>query len=493
MKSQTNASPVKPSGSNNWDELCARYLPIVSSNSIWRFSRQQLPEDPDQGWKLHVSATVLSATKVMRAVAGSLRRRNLLFKGPNSLQELDKLNSGIFYGYSQIGKFLTIYPRTTEEAVCLARDLHRLTRGIPAPKVPFDFQYANGGCVYYRYGAFKEIYDPTAEHEFAVRHPNGNLVADVRDAKAAPDWAPDPFKQRVKRTASPVETTQKIPFKAFRAISQRGRGGVYQAIDLTVQPPRLCILKQGRKLGELSWDGRDGFWRVRHEGKVLTSLRNSGVTVPRVFSSFNTRQSSYIAVEYIEGENLEEWLIRRQRRLPLANALERSVEVAKLIGSIHTAGWVWRDCKPRNFILSAGRELRPLDFEGACPIDAPDPLPWGSSSYISPEATVNFDGQSRLPEDLYALGVVIYLLLSGRTPDYTGFQPLHKLRPKVPATVADLVTDLLASNPTRRPQAATVITSLEVALRKLSREKHQRKSPARRARSSNLASLRKSS
>ncbi|PYS20572.1 MAG: hypothetical protein DMF72_20675 [Acidobacteria bacterium] len=491
MRRPANRS-VKSAGSNNWEELCARYLPIVSLNSIWRFSRQQLETDPDQGWKLHVSATVLSAARVMRAVAPFLHRREILFKGPNSLQELDRLNSGIFYGYSQIGKFLTIYPRTTDEAVALAQDLHRLTRGIPAPSVPFDFRFASHGCVYYRYGGFKEIQDPSGEHEFALRDPNGNFIADVRDVRAAPDWAPDPFKHRPQRSR-PSEPPEKIPFKAFRALGQRGRGGVYQAIDLSVEPARLCILKQGRKLGELSWDGRDGFWRVRHEGKVLSSLQDSGVKVPRVCSSFSTHKSYYIAIEFIQGETLEQWLTRRRRRLPLTGALERSIEISKLISSIHAAGWVWRDCKPRNIILSSSGELRPLDFEGACPIKKPDPLPWGTSSYISPEASAKFEGRSRLPEDLYALGVVIYLLLSGRTPDHVDSQPLGKSRRNIPSTVTKIVMDLLDSNPAKRPQAATVATSLKAALLKFSREKYQGKSPTRRARSLNRASLRKSS
>src|SRR5438309_1595200 len=124
-----------------WDSLCAAYLPVFAAASIWRFSRESHPGDPSQGWKLHIPATVLTAGKVLKTIAPVLHSHKVLFKAPASLQELDRLNSGICYGYSQIGKFLTIYPQTTDEAVFLAESLHRLTRGIPAPTVPFDFKY----------------------------------------------------------------------------------------------------------------------------------------------------------------------------------------------------------------------------------------------------------------------------------------------------------------------------------------------------------------
>ena len=117
-----------------WAELCRSYLPLRPEGSIWRYSRGLLPCDPEQGWKLHVPATVLTAGEVLGAVAPLLKSRGVLYKATATLDELDKLNSGVHYGYSQVGKFLTVYPRTDEEAVLLARGLDRLTRGMEAPE-----------------------------------------------------------------------------------------------------------------------------------------------------------------------------------------------------------------------------------------------------------------------------------------------------------------------------------------------------------------------
>jgi hypothetical protein len=492
-----NHQPASLSLSARWVKLCDLHLPTKPEGSIWRYSRESLPDDPEQGWKLHVSATVLTAGPVLRAVSSFLHSRRALYKAPASLHELDKLNSGIFYGYSQVGKFLTVYPRTDEEALVLADGLYQLTRRMNAPAVPFDFKYRRDGCVYYRYGAFKtlEVEDPAGGRTYAIRDSEGNLIPDTRWCAGKPDWAPDPFLEEDVGSSDPdpAVTPLKTTFRAFRALAQRGRGGVYQALDLSVTPPRLCILKEGRKDGEMSWDGRDGFWRVRHEGRVLASLFDAGLNVPRVYASFSAEENYYIAIEFIEGESLDAWLRKRRRRLTVASALRLGAELARLVGRVHSAGWVWRDCKPGNIFITKAGELRPLDFEGACPVDDPDRLPWGTPIYIPPEGDADFCGQSRLPEDLYALGAVIYLLLAGRPPDAPGPVPLAKMRRNVPPSVPQVVAELLGSNPDLRPGALSVAVRLEEALSAIATGRVHGTRSARRAKSANLGSERRSS
>src|SRR5204863_196337 len=100
---------------------------------------------------------------------------------------------------------------------------------------------------------------------------------------AKPDWVSDPFLGRgaggaAAHAESPLGTT----FRAFQALTQRGKGGVYKALDLSAHPPRLCIMKEGRSVGELTWDNRDGRWRVRHEGlHAACDGRGRGTVVHR--------------------------------------------------------------------------------------------------------------------------------------------------------------------------------------------------------------------
>src|SRR5207237_1404809 len=88
--------------SKRWRELCSRYLPLAADNSIWRFSRAASPAAPEQGWKLHISATVLTACTVLEKIAPVLHCHDIHFKAPASLQEIHKINSGLYYGYSQV-------------------------------------------------------------------------------------------------------------------------------------------------------------------------------------------------------------------------------------------------------------------------------------------------------------------------------------------------------------------------------------------------------
>jgi hypothetical protein len=451
-----------------WGGLCERYLPLAFAGSIWRLSRESCHSEPEQGWKLHIPATVLTAGRVLEAVGPSLARRGVLFKAPATLLELNKLNSGLHYGYSQVGKFITIYPRTEEEAVLLARRLHRLTYGFAAPSIPFDLRFRKDSCVHYRYGSFKilEIENPDGTRTLAMRDERGELMPDRRDADTAcPTWVADPFapKRPAGVVVAPV-TPLKTRFRVFGAISQRGKGGVYKAVDIGVAPPRLCVLKEGRRHGEVWWDGRDGYARARHEWRVLSELRAAGVNVPRPYNAFRAEKNFYVAVEYVEGADFNDWLTHKKRRLPVARALRYGLQLAELLSKIHAAGWVWRDCKPRNLILTRGGELRPLDFEGACRVDRPDPSPWSTRSYAPPECTREFKGESRLPEDLYALGAMIYLLLSGVVPKAEARSPLGRLRRNAPASVCELVEELLGDDPARRPAASEVARRLGAAL-----------------------------
>lgn len=448
-----------------WEELCGRHLKVMPPDSMWRYSRLSRRHDPEQGWKLHLPATVLTAAEVLESVAPLLHGCGVLFKAPRSLRELSKLNSGIYYGYSQVGKFITVYPRTTEEAARLARELHRRTRGIAAPSVPFNLKFKPDSRLYYRYGSFKalELINPDGSRTLAVRGPDGILAPDLRDsAEAKPDWVPDLFPQPSKRRAPPIaDTPLKTRFRAFRALSQRGKGGVYQAIDFGMTEPQLCVLKEGRRHGETAWDGRDGYWRVKHEGRVLEALRAAGVDVPRVHASFKAEKNFFVAMEFIEGESLESTLAGRRRRLEVRRALDYGLKLAALVARVHAAGWVWRDCKPSNLMVTKEGGLRPLDFEGACPVDEPELMPWGTPSYTSPEWCDAPRGGTRLPEDLYALGAVIYHLLTGALPDTAPLLPVERLRRRVPAAARRLIAELLDADPARRPDARAAAERLE--------------------------------
>ena len=439
-----------------WGALCAEYLPVSSTESFWRMSRLPGRQDPAQGWKLHVSATVLTASQVLGVVAPELRAAGVLFKAPSSLVEVGRINCGLFYGVSQIGKVLTVYPRAPEEARRLAAVLDALTHGTSAPDIPYERRYGPASAVFYRYGAFDRVQ--------TLRGPDGTTVPDTRtDPSFEPYWCPSPF---------PVRTTPRRPagepsplltrYLAYDSLMQRGKGGVYKALDMSETPFRVRVIKEGRRHGETDWGGRDGSELVRTEARALAELRRHGVDVPRLRDTFVDSGNTYVVLDHVGDRNLE-GLLREARTLPIDRAVRWSARLAAIVADIHDAGWAWRDVKPRNVVVDGADELHPIDFEGACRLDSADDPPWGSEGYLPPEWPDPAADQAKA--DLFALGVTCYQLLAGSRfldPDLTRYPkvPIGTRRRGIPREIRQLVAALLDPEPAHRPSARTAAQSL---------------------------------
>lgn len=438
---------------NQWDELCNRFLPIVDDSSMWRYSRTTTKEDPVQGWKLHVGATILTAGRALELLGPVLSDLGVLFKGPRSLEELCRLNSGVHYGYTQVGKCFTIYPPNDESVLKLATELSELLKGLPGPTIPFDQRFASDSPLFYRYGSFRSQAIDGRQHK-TLLDPFGNQIEDRRDSNEPPAWVKNPFLSRASTRNESSQTT----YRVVRALQQRGKGGVYLAIDFGPDEPQLCVLKEGRSHGEVTFDGRDGYWRVEQERDVLQDLARAGVQVPLVLSSFVADNHFYLALENIEGLSLDKLLSRRKRKLTIRQAIGHALEIAKILEAIHKAGYVWRDCKPANFIVVKKNKLRPIDFEGACKIGDPNPLPWGTRSFVPREAAETVDSQPC--GDIYSLGVITFNLLSGQFPNTDAPISIKRIRRGITSELDELVSDMLSQDPSKRPSAGTVVAAL---------------------------------
>lgn len=470
---QTNISncltTIAKQKENEWVALRKIYLPVALPNSIWCYGQTAASQDLRQGWKIHLSATILTASLILRKIAPWLKSIQVKFKAPRSLAELMKINAGIFYGYSQIGKFITIYPRTDAEAVNIAEKLHQYTRRRRAPIIPFDFRYAPNSSVYYRYGLFqpakiKNSYLDENEEAF-IQTPSGNWIADRRSsASENPSWMVNPFPSPPIDPKIPTANPLQSSYKVFRALLQRGKGGVFQALDFRNNVPRMCLVKEGRRNGETAWNGCDGFMRIQNEARVMAALDKKGIAVPRLYDTFRLKENFYLVSEYIEGDTLENLINRRKKAFSFNLILDFGIQLANIIAQIHDAGWVWRDCKPSNIIVTANKKLRPIDFEGACRLDCFEPSAWMTPPFAPPEIFANpLDYKSHLPEDLYALGTTLYLLANGKLPAVDSKLTAVKFyKTNLPDKFKLIVSDLLAAHPLRRPSAQTVAEHLKM-------------------------------
>jgi Protein kinase domain len=383
-----------------------RKLPVTDGH--WRYSRRPRRDEPEQGWKIHVSATILSAAEVFSRVHPILRKYDALFKIPARPELLASLNVGL-PDFSQVGKFLTVYPRSTTEAKALARELHLATRGLSGPRIPFDVRYHPNSLVHYRYGAFRR----TAKNPGGViRHPSGKLITDKRGpGRALPTWLEDPFQDAPPKSPAPRGPIG-IQLLAYKVRTQRGKGGVYEALDLSVSPPRRVILKEGRRHGETDGHGEDGYARIKQEARVLRSLREVGLPVPEIFCEFVQNGNRYLVLERVVGRPLIPFGRLHPKKISWRRAEKILDRLEPILSKIHRAGWVWRDCKPSHILVQRD-QFRLIDFEGACRIDHTRALPWGSANYSRSQ------GRSRragVREDDYALGVIVFQFGTGKFP-----------------------------------------------------------------------------
>lgn len=189
----------------------------------------------------------------------------------------------------------------------------------------------------------------------------------------------------------------------------------------------------------------------------------------------------YLVMEYLEGENLAEVLARR-RRLPLAEVVSLVLAACDALAEAHALGIVHRDLKLSNLFLSERRDGRPhlkvIDFGisklsgEADQLTAPDAIV-GSPACMSPEQCNNaqlVDGRS----DIWALGVVLYQLLTGDTP-FHGSHPMDmlwsllrdeptppsRLCPELPPAVDEVVARCLRKLPEERySDIAALVTAV---------------------------------
>ncbi len=178
----------------------------------------------------------------------------------------------------------------------------------------------------------------------------------------------------------------------------------------------------------------------------------------------------YLVMELVEGINVDD-LVAEHDPLPVEWAASIAAQVSAVLSYAHAKSFVHRDLKPSNLMVDNGGAVKVLDFGLAVALDADersrltstDQL-LGTLAYMAPE---QFRGQYSPSSDLYALGCVLYQMLSGRSPfqgpDHVSLMhahiyeepaPIRRLRPGVPADLEELVRRLLAKAPEARPASA---------------------------------------
>jgi len=125
-------------------------------------------------------------------------------------------------------------------------------------------------------------------------------------------------------------------------------------------------------------------------------------------------------------------------------------------------------------------DLKPLDFEGASRVGRPDFMLWGTPGFIPPEWHET-NRQTGLPDDLYALGAMLYLFATGRVPEAFNPTAPKRFRRNIPGQLGNLIMSLLSTDPELRPQAKDALARLKWANRRNSVERKENRSASVKA------------
>ena len=198
----------------------------------------------------------------------------------------------------------------------------------------------------------------------------------------------------------------------YQVEAQIGVGGmasVYRAED--IQLGRKVAVKV---LHPQYTEDQEFVERFRREAKAAAQLQHPGIVA--VYDTGSWDGTWYIAMELLEGPTLKERL-NREGRIPPAEAIALTEQILKAVRAAHRDGIIHRDLKPHNVILDDVGNPKVTDFgiarRGASDMTATGSV-LGTAHYLAPEQA---QGEVITPRtDLYSVGVVLYEMLTGRTP-----------------------------------------------------------------------------
>ncbi|HEX2120322.1 MAG TPA: protein kinase, partial [Thermoanaerobaculia bacterium] len=257
-------------------------------------------------------------------------------------------------------------------------------------------------------------------------------------------------------------------YEVVRELGKGAMGIVYLAKDPLIG--RLVALKTIR-LGAHADDDETKEFQQRfiREAQAAGILNHPAIVTVHDIGQDDTTNTSFIAMEYVEGNNLKE-VLAQGRTLSFDQIGDLMAQVAEALDFAHSKGIVHRDVKPANIILLDGNRAKITDFgiakiaSGAANLTSTGQF-LGTPNYMAPEQVKGAPVDGRT--DIFALGICLYECLTRRKPFggdsltsisykivHEPFPPLHEINPQIPEGFEDVVSNCLAKDPAKRYQRA---------------------------------------
>ena len=253
-------------------------------------------------------------------------------------------------------------------------------------------------------------------------------------------------------------------YEILELLGQGGMGAVYKARDREVD--RLVALKVIRP--ELA--GHPNVLR-RFKQELILARQVTHKNVIRIFDLVEAEGAKFISMEYIDGRDLKSIHAERGKLQP-EEAAEIIEQVCRALDAAHAEGVIHRDLKPQNIMVDKHGRVAVMDFGIARSREMPGLTQTGdlvgTPEYMSPEQAKGEEIDSR--SDLFSLGIILYELLTGKSPYEATSSvaallkrtqeravPPIKLDPAIPKFMNDIVVRCLEIDPQRRYASAQEI------------------------------------
>ena len=251
----------------------------------------------------------------------------------------------------------------------------------------------------------------------------------------------------------------------YRVVARLGQGGmgeVYRADDLKLGQPVALKFVRGTMSPELL---------KRLYAEVAVGRQVSHPNVCRLYDIVEFEHQTFLAMEYVDGEDLQS-LLARIGRLPADKALDIARDLCAGLAAFHEKGVIHRDLKPANVMIDGRGRARITDFGLAVAGQPSGPYAFaGTPAYMSPEQLTG--GEVTARTDLYALGLIVFEMVSGqrffdaRTEEALVAQHRDSKEPRLTSAARllepaaeRLVAQCLEEDPRRRPSSARAVLAL---------------------------------
>ena len=266
-------------------------------------------------------------------------------------------------------------------------------------------------------------------------------------------------------SSSPAPLPKQIgAYLIERKLGQGGMGTVY--LGKHEQTGNLVAIK----VLPASMAREDGFV-ARFAREIDAMQRVTGENVVEMYDSGEWEGTYYYTMEFVDGETVTDRIIR-EKRMGWREVIELATQICKALKAAHNTGIVHRDLKPSNLLLDKHGLCKLTDF-GVAHIFAGDQLTAtggviGTVEYMSPEQAQGRRVDKR--SDIYSLGAVMYVMLTGRPPftgksaldiaqkhKYGQFDSPRRIVPEIPHWLDEVVCKCLEKNPDNRYPDAYVL------------------------------------